>query len=581
MIRPRSPLFRCATLATFATCVLLGCNERAVQRAAPTAEAGAGGACLSVVAWNDMHGTLDPDDAIIDTGRVAAGGVVAIADQVASIRATGDTVVILDAGDLFTGPLESTLAEGAPIIDAYRVIGVDAAAVGNHEFDFGPAGYPRVVAAPGADDTTGPDGPRGALFARMASASFPFLAANIHYAKGGAPAWPHFAASTHIERSGWNVGVVGYTTRETPTTTLKPNVADLDFVQGAAESVAKEIRALRAAGSNPVVLLAHASIEGDLPQDLDDPIDPTGQNHKGEMAALLGALGSDLPDLVVAGHRHAWLLGRVRNIPIVSSDQHGVGLSRTRFCRDAGGTPAFSSIERRVAMASSPPASKLGEDVRAAIAPWQAKVKAEADAIVTTLTATCLAQGLNGTAFGEQVARAVREHVADAAAPPKGVPVVALVNSGGLRAPLLAGSLRFADLFGAFPFENAVAVCGTDREGLARVMENAIKRPSARERFPFGLAGAHAHLLRAADGALTLESVTIDGDAPNAKPKDKRVWLAIPDFILWGGDGLLEGVSCAPGVSSPTRVRDAWRALLAREQGGCEGAPRDITITTP
>src|SRR4051812_4994044 len=126
MIRLRSPLLLACALALSSS----ACNERAVQRAAPDAETGAVDAnCLSIVGWNDMHGTLDPDEAMIDTGRVPAGGVVAIADQVSAIRATGDTVVVLDAGDLFTGPLESTLAEGAPIIDAYRVIGVDAAAV--------------------------------------------------------------------------------------------------------------------------------------------------------------------------------------------------------------------------------------------------------------------------------------------------------------------------------------------------------------------------------------------------------------------------------------------------------------------
>ena len=68
--------------------------------------------CLSVVAWNDLHGQLGADDPVIDTGRVAAGGVVALADQLAAIRATGDVVVVVDAGDLFTGPLASTLAGG-------------------------------------------------------------------------------------------------------------------------------------------------------------------------------------------------------------------------------------------------------------------------------------------------------------------------------------------------------------------------------------------------------------------------------------------------------------------------------------
>ena len=62
-----------------------------------------------------------------------------------------------------------------------------------------------------------------------------------------------------ILRDGFDVGVVGYTTQDTPTTTLKLNVADLDFSTGGAARVAAAIRELRAAGSAPVVLLAHAS----------------------------------------------------------------------------------------------------------------------------------------------------------------------------------------------------------------------------------------------------------------------------------------------------------------------------------
>ncbi len=545
------------------------------------------GQCLSIVAWNDMHGTLVPDESVVDTGRVPVGGVVALADQVDAIRRTGDTVVVLDAGDLFTGPLESTLAEGAPIIDAYRVIGVDAAAIGNHEFDFGPVGYEKVVAQPGAADDA--NGPRGALQARMESAPFPFVAANIEAKDKHALNWPKFKPSVRIERNGFSVGVVGYTTKETPTTTLKPNVDDLEFALGATARVGDEIRKLRAAGAFPVVLLAHASLEGELPQVLDDPKDPQGNSRVGEIASLLDSLGADKPDLVVAGHRHAWLLGRVRGVPIVSSSQHGVGLTRIRYCAPKGAKASFAAlaklaklatlttIERHVAMSTTPPISQLGRDVQKAIDPWLSKVKSQADAEVTTLTKTCLPQGLNGTAFGEQVARAVMLHVGDAAPPPKDVPVVAVVNSGGLRAPLLPGPLRYSELFAAFPFENAVAACGTTLGGLKKVLANSINKASVTERFPFGIAGAHVTLLRIEGGRLAIDSVEIDG-AKEKLSDDAPIWLAIPDFLLWGGDGMMNGITCTKSATSSTRVRDAWRELLAKEGGGCDGAPKTITV---
>jgi 5'-nucleotidase len=534
-----------------------------------------------------MHGQLGPDEVQVDATRVPAGGVIAVADQVAALRATADAVVVLDAGDLFTGPLDSTVAEGAPIIDAYNAIGVDAAAIGNHEFDFGPVGYARVTAPPNVGDEAGADGPRGALFARMGSAHFPFVSANLRRTDGAPLGWAHLHASTRIARGGFVVGVVGYTTVETPTTTLKPNVAGLTFATNAAASVAAEVHALRAAGAAPIVLLAHASLDGELPQLLDDAADADAQGARrsGELAALLdGMPTADRPDVIVAGHRHQWMLGRVRGVPIVSSDQHGVGLSRLRFCRSASDpTPRLERIERRVAMASSTPSSDLGRAVAAAVAPWQARVKREAETVIATLPRPCVARALNGSALGEQVARAIAESASSAAAaPPPGVPVVALMNSGGLRAPLRAGPLRYGDVFTTSPFENGVATCATTRAGLARVLANSLRPLESRERLPFGLAGAKVALRRGADGGVTLEGVVVDGDATRASTvrDDDPIWLAIPDFILWGGDALLEGVTCTSTSTSQLRVRDAWRTVIAREQA-CDGPPKNVVVKGP
>jgi 2',3'-cyclic-nucleotide 2'-phosphodiesterase (5'-nucleotidase family) len=176
------------------------------------------------------------------------------------------------------------------------------------------------------------------------------------------------------------------------------------------------------------------------------------------------------------------------------------------------------------------------------------------------------------------MARAIAAHAGDAAAPPKGVPVVGVMNTGGVRAPVRAGTMRFADLFAVSPFENQVAVCGTTRKGLARALDNAVDRPSVRERFPFGVAGMKLSLSRKKDGGLAIDAIDLDGD-PKGKPRkdDDPVWLAIPDFLLWGGDGFLEGVTCTVHASSTLRLRDAWRELIAKEQA-CDGAPKNVTI---
>ena len=47
-------------------------------------------------------------------------------------------MLLVDAGDLFQGTLESNLNEGATVVDAYNALGYAAATIGNHEFDYGP-----------------------------------------------------------------------------------------------------------------------------------------------------------------------------------------------------------------------------------------------------------------------------------------------------------------------------------------------------------------------------------------------------------------------------------------------------------
>src|SRR5215475_2879898 len=123
---------------------------------------------LSVVGTNDLHG------GVLEANH--RGGLALLDGYLHNLRAArardGGAVLLLDGGDLFQGTLESNLNEGEVVIAAYNAIGYDAAAIGNHEFDFGPSG-PSVFPQGPEDD------PRGALKARAGEAHFPFLAANI------------------------------------------------------------------------------------------------------------------------------------------------------------------------------------------------------------------------------------------------------------------------------------------------------------------------------------------------------------------------------------------------------------------
>src|SRR5436305_3649898 len=199
-----------------------------------------------VVGTTDLHGSYDSHHE--SKTAPAYGGLPLIAGYLNVLRANHGRVIVVDSGDLFQGTLESNFFEGEPVVKGYNALGYDAAAVGNHEFDYGPVGPDSVARLPGED-------PLGALKKITKEAKFPFLSANLtEKATGKTPSW----AKRYIivEANGARVGIIGLSTPDTPNTTMAANVALLNFGDPVAATVsaAKE---LRAAGVDAIVVIAH------------------------------------------------------------------------------------------------------------------------------------------------------------------------------------------------------------------------------------------------------------------------------------------------------------------------------------
>src|SRR5438552_10242842 len=165
---------------------------------------------LRVLAINDFHGALEPQVWPWSAGR-PVGGAAALKPWLDSLaRGCFCTTIRLDAGDEMQGTPVSNFNFGRPAIAALNAFGIDAAAIGNHEFDW-------------TVDT---------LRARMAEAHYRFLAANITDSAGTArPDWAE--PFTVIERGGVRVAVIGLALPATPETTSPRNVRGLAFGAGA------------------------------------------------------------------------------------------------------------------------------------------------------------------------------------------------------------------------------------------------------------------------------------------------------------------------------------------------------------
>jgi 5'-nucleotidase len=94
---------------------------------------------LRVIGTNDLHGALEPRR---DARGVLRGGAAALAATIeraeAECAAPDCQWILVDGGDEFQGTLASNLAYGRPVSGIYNRLGYTAAALGNHEFDWGP-----------------------------------------------------------------------------------------------------------------------------------------------------------------------------------------------------------------------------------------------------------------------------------------------------------------------------------------------------------------------------------------------------------------------------------------------------------
>jgi len=216
--------------------------------AADIGSAAGGPATVRVIAFNDLHGNLEPpsgSSARVTTGdgaEIEAGGAAFLAAHVARLRAEQPANVLLSSGDnVGASPLASALFRDEPTIELLDAMGVAASAAGNHEFDEGLAELQRLVAGGCHPDDGCRFGPT------YDGASFPVLAANVTTA--GRPVLPGHVV---LDVGGTRLGVIGATLTELPDLVSPDGIRDIE--------VGDEIAAVDAASAELTAQGVHAQV---------------------------------------------------------------------------------------------------------------------------------------------------------------------------------------------------------------------------------------------------------------------------------------------------------------------------------
>ena len=532
-----------------------------------------------IVGTTDVHGWFAGHVETPPEGGqgVLWGGLPAFASYVKVLRAQHPgRVVLVDGGDMWQGTLESNMFEGEAVVRGYNEIRYNAVAVGNHEFDFGPAGPLTIARAAGDDEL-------GAIKRNAAIATFPFLTANmIDKPSGTTPDWVR--RYTIVRAGDARIAIIGLSTPDTPNVTMAANVVDLEFTDPVPATI-EAAREARARGADAVIVVAHM---GGRCSKIDDPHDTSSCVAENEAPALLQKLPKGTIDAYFAGHTHSQMRHYVNGVPALQSGPYSREFStldlwidpvskrvtksemrpHTMICTfvyegteqcDPKTAPAGARLVPRVFHGT-----QIAADVEVgrAIDPYLRRVAEKRDEKVGITTTLPLSRSNYGeSALGNLIADALREY-ADAD--------FGFMNSGGIRADLpKKDPLTYADIFAVSPFDNYPAVVTMTG---AEVIE-ALRLISRGKHGAMQVSGLRYTIDAKKDEEKDLElrnrivSVTL-ADGTTLDP-EKLYTVAMPDFIAAGGDSVGDVMAKIPRerirISYARPIRDVLVEVWARK----------------
>ena len=532
---------------------------------------------IQLLSFNDFHGNLEPPSGssgrnIVDhklgpdpvTGVIKAldvtqdaGGAAYLATHLEQARKGNPNSLTVAAGDLIgASPLLSAAFHDEPTIESMNKLGLDASAVGNHEFDEGYKELQRMdrggCIADGAD---GENNQNSCPDHRFRGADFDYLAANVKYAGTNQTILPPY---TIKNVHGAKIGFIGMTLEDTPDIVTASGVAGLEF-KDEVQTANALVPVLERKGVNAIVVLIH---QGGTP-DKQTWKDPSGKEWKvnpnydytcGGGGSLIPASSPILPiaenlddqiDMVVSGHTHQPYVCDVKDTAgksrlLTSASSFGRLYTETNLTYDRR---TRDIVRSSVKGANFQVSRDVKQDPRQAelISKYQKLVAPIASEVIghVTTDVTKTQNDAGESQLGDLIADA---QLADESVVTGGEePVIAFMNPGGIRSDLIydssargeaAGDITYEEAFTVQPFNNYLVSMDLTGEQIYAVLTQQVTDANA---------GA-AKVLQVSDG-FTYE---LGDDGPvagsvklNGTPieDDETYRIVTNNFLSDGGDG--------------------------------------------
>ncbi len=397
---------------------------------------------ITILHTNDHHGRFWQNS----RGEYGLSARKTLVDDIREeVESEGGSVLLLSGGDINTGVPESDLQDAEPDFKGMSLMGYDAMAVGNHEFD----------------------NSRDVLMKQAEWASFPFLSANIYLKETNKTLFP---AYDMIDVQGNKIAIVGFTTEDTVKIGNPEYTSDLTFKTPV--EVASTLIPKLEKKADLVVAVTHMGHYDNGNYGGNAPGDVTLARSVSGIDVIVGG-HSQVPlfepdvqngTLILQAHEWGKYVGRldltVINGEITSYNYRLIPVNLKDRVEDDAGNRSYVLREDEIAQ---------DLEMLAMLSPYQKKGSEAINIVLGSTDGDLIGERSvvrsNPTNLGQLIALAQMKAVhAD----------VSVLNSGGVRADMEAGDLSYKDVLTVQPFANIVTFVDFSGAELTNYLDVAV-----------------------------------------------------------------------------------------------------------
>ncbi|WP_438919000.1 bifunctional UDP-sugar hydrolase/5'-nucleotidase UshA [Kosakonia cowanii] len=472
---------------------------------------------ITILHTNDHHGHFWRSE----YGEYGLSAQKTLVDGIRKeVAAQGGSVLLLSGGDINTGVPESDLQDAEPDFRGMNLIGYDAMAVGNHEFD----------------------NPMSVLRQQEKWAKFPFLSANIYQKSTNQRLFKPWMI---FNREGLKIAVIGLTTDDTAKIGNPEYFTDIEFRQPAAEAklVIDELNQ----NEKPDVIIATTHMghydNGEHGSNAPGDVEMARSLPKGALALIVGGHSQDPVCMASENKKQA---DYVPGTPCAPDQQNGTWIVQAHEWGKYVGRADFQfrngemklvryqlipvNLKKKVTYDNGKservlytPEIAENAQMLSLLTPFQNKGKAQLGVKIGSTTGR-----LEGDRSKVRFVQTNLARVLLAAQMARTGADLAVMSGGGIRDSIEAGDITYKDVLKVQPFGNTVAYVNlTGKELLDYLTAVAQMKPDS------GAYPQFANVSFVAKGG-QLSEVKIKGE-PLDEAKSYR--LATLSFNATGGDG--------------------------------------------